>query len=173
MPSFGGRKKNPSQTKNRQVICSAHCQPKDRLWAFGYTDLAKLLGLKESTLRFMVCDNQFDPLNLDEVCRQWLKRQGEPKLTQDPASCYEPPTSLAAIFGFEPVPEAAEPTPEHVVVPALPPKRCKHKISTNPKALTDKHSVRCALTMGHEGPHALPTLSLLGTDDIGDGNSYG
>lgn len=75
MPSFGGRHANPTPTVRRQVVVSAHCQKRDRLWAFGYADLARLLGVTEERVRNMVCDNALDPGDLEQVCRAWQVRQ--------------------------------------------------------------------------------------------------
>ena len=74
MPPFGGRHKNPTSTERRQVIVSSRCEPRDRLWAFGYADLAHLLGVTEERVRNMVCDNELDPGHLEQVCRAWAKR---------------------------------------------------------------------------------------------------
>lgn len=45
-----------------------------RLWAFGYADLADLLGLKEATVRRLVGDEKFDPSDLGSICKAWDDR---------------------------------------------------------------------------------------------------
>jgi hypothetical protein len=73
---FGGRKTNPVPTVTRSVIVSAHCKRRQRLWAFGYADLSRLLGVTEDRVRNMVCDNTLDPGDLEQVCRAWAARRG-------------------------------------------------------------------------------------------------
>jgi hypothetical protein len=44
-----------------------------RLWAFGYTTLAKLFGMKEGALRQAVSEGRLDPADLEMVCESWLR----------------------------------------------------------------------------------------------------
>ena len=75
--NFGGRHKNPTKTVRRHVIITK-LKPQRTLWAFGYLDIAALLGVKPATVRTMVCTNQLDPGDLAALCKAWLKRHTDP-----------------------------------------------------------------------------------------------
>jgi prophage antirepressor-like protein len=45
-----------------------------RMWAFGYADLAELLGITEQSVRNMVAQGKLDPTSLEALCREWAKR---------------------------------------------------------------------------------------------------
>lgn len=46
-----------------------------RLWAFGYRDLAALLGVTEQRVRVLVSRGRLDPASLEGVCRYWEGRR--------------------------------------------------------------------------------------------------
>lgn len=46
-----------------------------RLWAFGYADFARLLGLSESRLRRLVSLGELDLGDLEQVCQRWARRR--------------------------------------------------------------------------------------------------
>jgi hypothetical protein len=46
-----------------------------RMWAYGYAELARLLGTTEAAIRQRVARKQFDPGDLESVCRIWRNRQ--------------------------------------------------------------------------------------------------
>lgn len=72
--AFGVRHKNPYPTVTRNVVVSKRCKPRERLWAFGYADLAHLLGLEQGTLRGMVSQGTLDPGELEGLCQYWVER---------------------------------------------------------------------------------------------------
>jgi len=45
------------------------------MWAYGYADLAKLLGVTEQAIRQRVTRKQFDPGDLAAVCRAWAQSE--------------------------------------------------------------------------------------------------
>ena len=96
MPSFGGRHKNPTSTVSRRVIVSPRCAKRDRLWAFGYADLAHLLGLTEETVRNLVCGNALDPGDLEAVCQAWLRQKMGARLAVDVGEL--PPEDVPRVF---------------------------------------------------------------------------
>ena len=44
----------------------------ERAWAYGYSDIARLLGIQEQTVRKKVSDGKLDPSNLEGLFRAWL-----------------------------------------------------------------------------------------------------
>lgn len=42
-----------------------------KLWAYGYSDLARLLGVSEGAIRQRVARKLFDPSDMEAVCRAW------------------------------------------------------------------------------------------------------
>lgn len=63
-----------TRTTRRWVIPANRAPRRGRLWAFGYADLAALLGYSEGYLRHLVADGELDPRDLDAVCRAWAAR---------------------------------------------------------------------------------------------------
>ncbi len=45
-----------------------------RLWAFGYADLARLLGCSEMAVRKLVQRGRLDPLDLAALFAEWRSR---------------------------------------------------------------------------------------------------
>lgn len=45
-----------------------------RLWAYGYADLAQLLGCSESAVRQLVARQRINPRDLSSVCAAWRAR---------------------------------------------------------------------------------------------------
>jgi hypothetical protein len=46
-----------------------------RLWAFGYADLALLLGCSEGAVRQLVKRQRLDPRDLASICTAWRARR--------------------------------------------------------------------------------------------------
>lgn len=46
------------------------------LWAYGYADLAVLLGTTTAAVRQLVQRGELDPSSLESVCRCWARRAG-------------------------------------------------------------------------------------------------
>lgn len=45
-----------------------------RIWAFGYADLARLLGCSEAAVRQLVKRERLNPKDLESVCSVWRAR---------------------------------------------------------------------------------------------------
>lgn len=65
------------QEKRTVTLCEAtSLAQKDgrgpKLWAFGYSTLAKLLGLSENAIRQAVHQGRLDPSDLEMVCESWM-----------------------------------------------------------------------------------------------------
>lgn len=72
--------------KNRgRVVTTSGLVPKrGRLWAYGYADLARLLGCGEDHLRHLVAGGKLDPGDLGAVCSAWLARAARTPATPQP-----------------------------------------------------------------------------------------
>lgn len=57
--------------RKRTVALPAGAAKRGRLFAFGYPELAKLLGTTEAALRKRVSRGTLDPSNLEQVCEEW------------------------------------------------------------------------------------------------------
>lgn len=64
-------------TRRRYVFTSSITPRKGRprLWAFGYADLAQLLGRSEAAVRQLVARGRIDPRDLASVCAAWRARR--------------------------------------------------------------------------------------------------
>ena len=66
--------------QRRTVALTDGSSRRGRLWAYGYADLARLLGTTANAVRVSVARGRFDPGVLEEVCMRWLstrKDEGE------------------------------------------------------------------------------------------------
>lgn len=64
----------------RSVITSSPLRSGERLrlWAYGYADLAALLGTTEGAVRQLVRRGRLDPKDLRAVCEAWRAREDRP-----------------------------------------------------------------------------------------------
>ena len=61
--------------KSRRVVAYAGKAPRgghSRMWAYGYADLARLLGTTEAAIRQRVARG-WDPGSLEAVCAAWAQ----------------------------------------------------------------------------------------------------
>jgi len=68
----------PRMGKSRRTVTYQGKAPRgghSRLWAYGYADLARLLGTTEQALRARVARG-WDPSDLGSVCREWARSGG-------------------------------------------------------------------------------------------------
>lgn len=70
------RERHEPDTERRAVVVTGRAPKGARLWAFGYADLAALLGIGEGALRNQVSAGKLDPLDLESICREWARRKG-------------------------------------------------------------------------------------------------
>ena len=63
------------------ATCCQHSWRKQgvKRWAFSYADIAALFRMEEGSVRNLVCSNELEPANLEEVCEFWLKRRTKVK----------------------------------------------------------------------------------------------
>lgn len=60
--------------RRRTVSLPQGAPKRGRLFAFGYPELAKLLGLSEAAVRKRVSRGRLDPSDLETICREWATR---------------------------------------------------------------------------------------------------
>lgn len=64
--------------RRRRTVSTSPLTPsrgRPRLWAYGYADLAALLGCTEKAVRHLVARERFDPACLESVMRMALDRK--------------------------------------------------------------------------------------------------
>jgi hypothetical protein len=67
--------KEGRELRRRVVEVSESIPKRGKLWAFGYGEVSKLLGLSEWAVRQRVHRGLLDPGDLKSLCMVWLENQ--------------------------------------------------------------------------------------------------
>lgn len=64
--------------RKRIVALPSSAAKRGRLFAFGYLELSKLLGISEDAVRKRVSRGTLDPSDLETLCKEW-EAKAKPK----------------------------------------------------------------------------------------------